>query len=60
MPGVSGRDGRDDPLPTQLRSIVAPEGGTAVAERDNGMSDLAYLSVRRVLRACLRSDRAPG
>jgi hypothetical protein len=46
--GLPGGTGNRDPLdlPTQGRSVVSPERSLAVAERDNGMSDLAYLSVR--------------
>jgi hypothetical protein len=57
--GLPGGTGNRDPLdlPTQGRSVVSPERGLAVAERDSGMSDLAYLSVRAQCALCARACR---
>ena len=44
---LKGRGLSPDDLPTQGQSVVSPQRGTAVAERDTGGgADFAYLSVR--------------
>jgi len=52
LPGGVG-DPRD--LPTQGKSVVSPQRGTALADRpdSSGSSDLAYLSVRARVRAAV-------
>ena len=66
LPGLEGLS--EDDLPTQGRAVVSPQRGTAVAERDSGSSDLAYLSVRacgsglsgQALTHPLQTTGAPG